>query len=242
MVAKPVTPSSVFLEGSSETFNVQERAIECHIKGAMEHIRAALHLLSQKKKRVVGFTGQQFLKDAFSILQMTRRFLPSFLISQPDLMLYTEKDLIWNIGDKFKDLEASLSFLTEVTDSGGVDSEGFRLEVQRIGSELLTCVSSFLGDVSHLSEDVQHNFSQVERSLVEILLFTSESRFIENLRRPGVRSDLEKVYSCLSGFMKSYVREKRDEIENTRRTDRIRQKRGERNNSSLRLSRQFLVE
>ncbi|MBD3261629.1 MAG: hypothetical protein GF334_08120 [Candidatus Altiarchaeales archaeon] len=234
--------SKAFLNLDPAAINARERAIEFHIRSALEHVTAALHLLSQKKKRITGFSGQQFIRDAFSILVSTRKFLPAFVESQPDLMLYTEGDLVFDLGGKFQELEEALSNISNLAGNEGIDTTPFDEEVGRIGSVLLSRVSSFLEQLTQLSEGAQDNFDRIERALSGIVSLTSESRLIENLRRPGIRSEVERARDYLSSFMRSYVREKRTELEKVARTDRVRKKRERRNFGPRLPVRRFLVE
>jgi len=228
MPIRQASPSDIFLNLNPAVVNAQEKAVESHLKSAFEHIQAALQLLSQRKKKITGFSGQQFLFDALSIVGSVRKFLPSFISSQPDLMLYTEGDLSFEIGTKFKEVEESLTFVSTLADSGGVNTSSFDQEVQALGSRLLETVSSFVGQLSQLSEETQNNLGRLERALSEIASLTSESRLLENLRRPGIRSEIERVHDCLSSFMRSYLQEKGSELESVDRVDRVRRKREKR--------------
>lgn len=224
--------SKVFTGIPPEALNAPEKAVEFHIHSAMEHLRAAMHLLEAKKKRISGFSGQQFLRDAFSLLQNTRKVIPSFQVSQPDILLYTEGDLVLAIGDRFDKLEDSLSRLAKISGSGAVDVESYSKMASKLGSDLMALLSTFLGDTAEVSSEVQENFYQAEKSLKDLISITSESRFIENIRRPGVHSDLVKVYACLSSFVKAYLRERSEEREMARATEQTRKRRVARASSS----------
>lgn len=202
-----------------------EKAVEHHVESAFQHLKAAVHLLSQRRRRIFRYSSQEFLKEAFSILLRMQKNIPSYISSQPDILVYTEDDFTRNLGEKIKGIEVSLMDLSLLSKKSRSETEDFEKEAERIGSELVSCVSSYIGDLENRGIEVQTLFEQLKKDMSGIIQLAEGARLVETLRKPGFVLDISRAYDCMLGFIRSYSREKREQVEVVSRANQVRKRR-----------------
>jgi hypothetical protein len=208
-----------------EAINSREVAVEQHVGSALEHLNAAVGLMSDRRKKLANVSGKRYVEEALSSLKNMKIRMSRIFVSQPEGLVYREEDLVSEVTSEIRQIEKSINELLVFLGEDGIETTSFEEVIKREGSFFFSLIRSFVERQQLKREGLNCSLEALGESLQKVNLLASRAGLIENITRPGVLSELERIRGFLFSFAKQYLRRKRAEAASISRTEGVRKRR-----------------